>query len=234
MRQELLDNLRHGADVLTSDGELVGFLHAIVLNPGDNDVTHIVVNTGPLPPAPGFGSPKLVEVPIDQMDAAGEEVVRLRVDKPAFRRLPQYAERAYTPAGLSESTPPETKPAPAAEGGLHPLRTLWNVGAALAAALGSVGGIAVPRETFHKAQFERHILNDAPVWRQEPHQQIGEVERVLINDATDEIEALVIRRGHLFPHEMVLPMGYVAEILDGDVRVQISDEELKQLEPYRA
>ena len=65
----------------------------------------------------------------------------------------------------------------------------------VAALTPSVWKIAVPFETFRKAKFERHILNDAPVWRQEPHEKIGEVERVLVDEVDDEIEALVIRSG---------------------------------------
>jgi len=220
----LIDNLRHGAPVFTSDGNQVGDLHAIVVDPRDNEVTHIVVNSGPHFPEPGFGAPDLVEVPIDDMQGAEERGVFLKLDRDAFRRLPEYIDRDYLP------TPAEGEAA--AEGG--PARTLWNVGLAVARSLASIGGIAVPRETFRKARFERHILNDAPVWRVQPHTHIGDVERVLVDEDSDEIRAIVVRRGVLFPHEVILPIQYVTEITDGVIHADISDAQLERLQPFSA
>ena len=69
-----------------------------------------------------------------------------------------------------------------------------------------------------------------------PHEKIGEVQRVPFNEETLRIQALVIRRGHIFDHELlVLPSRYiveVVEILQGVVRVEMSDDELRALAPY--
>lgn len=220
----LIDNLRHGAAVFTSDGRQVGDLHAIVVDPRDNEVTHIVVNTGPHFPEPGFGAPDLVEVPIEQMEGAEESGVHLRIDRGGFRGLPEYAEIDHLPS-------PEAGGEPDAGG---PARTLWNVGLAVARSLASIGGIAVPQETFRKARFERHILNDTPVWRAQPHEHIGDIERVLVDEESDEVRALVIKRGVLFSYEVVLPITYVTEIQDGVIHAEITDVELKELKEFTA
>jgi len=222
-----LDNLRPGADVMSADNEEVGKLHAVIMDPRDNRVTHIVVNTGPHFPEPGFGAPDLITVPVDEMADAQEEKVLLKCTKRRFSKMPLYAERRYAPPPPSGSERPPREP----EGPAH---VLWDVGASLVAALGASGGFGVPAETFRKAKFERQILNDAPVWRLEPFSHIGDVERVLIDEETDEIVALVIRRGVLFHHEVVLPIDHVTEVLDGFINVRISDEELTQLDAYHA
>jgi sporulation protein YlmC with PRC-barrel domain len=217
----LLDNLRHGAEARTADGVKVGELHAVVVDPQDNQVTHIVVNAGPFFPEPGFGAPELIEVPIDEVEGAEEEQVLLKLGADRFYGLPEYVERAYTPAPLTD------------EGDrAQPGNLIWSVGMAIARALASIGGVAVPRETFRKAQFERHILNDAPVWRRNPHTHIGDVERVLMDEDTDEIRALVIKRGGLFPDERILAVEYVTEIQDGVVHAEISDEDLRRLQRF--
>jgi len=221
----LLDNLRPGADVTSADNEKVGELHAVIMDPRDNRVTHIVVNTGPHFPEPGFGAPNLITVPVHQMADAQEDKVILKCTKRRFSQMPPYVERRYT------SPPPSGPERPPRE---RPAHLMWDVGAALAAALAASGGIGVPAETFRKAKFERQILHDAPVWRLEPFSHIGDVERVLVNEETDEIVALVIRRGVLFQHDVVLPIDYVTEVLDGFINVRISDEELTQLDPYHA
>jgi sporulation protein YlmC with PRC-barrel domain len=218
-----LENLRHGAHVESADGKDLGRLHSVVVDPRDNEVTHIIVNAGPHFPEPGFGAPELINVPIEQMEDAGEDKVVLRSSRDEFRKLPQWVERDFTPAVPTE---PEGKRPNYAH-------QLWDTGAALAASFASLlTGIAVPAETVKKASFEREILNDAPVWRLEPHTHVGDVERVLVDEETDEIKELVIRRGAFFGEDVVLPMDYVTEIQDGVVHVQLTDEELHGLQTY--
>jgi sporulation protein YlmC with PRC-barrel domain len=218
-----LDNLHHGAHVESKEGKDLGRLHSVVVDPRDNEVTHIVVNAGPHFPEPGFGAPELINVPIDQMKDAGEDKVVLRTTRDEFRKFPQYVERDFTPARRPAGPEEHTDPA----------HFLWNTGVALAASLARIAtGIAIPAETVRKASFEREILNDAPVWRLDPHTHIGDVERVLVDEETDEIRELVIRRGVLFHEDVVLPIGYVTEILDGVVHVQISDAQLRALQAY--
>jgi len=218
-----LENLRHGVHVESAEGKDVGRLHSVVVDPRDNEVTHIVVNAGPHFPEPGFGAPELINVPVEQMQDAGEEKVVLRCSRDEFRKLPRWVERDFTPA--APQRPEAERP--------DYVHRLWNTGVALAASFASLlTGIAVPAETVRKASFEREILNDAPVWRLEPHTHIGDVERVLVDEDTDEIKDLVIRRGVLFHEDVVLPIDYVTEIQDGVVHVQLTDEEVRGLQGY--
>ena len=219
----LLDNVRHGAAVITTDRKKVGEVYAIVLDPRDNEVTAIAVNAGPHFPAPGFGAPDLICVPIEQMADAQEKRVVLTCTKNEFEQFPSYVERSFI------SPPPAFRPA-----SLEPGDDLaWDAGVAMAAALTPrAWRFPAPFETFRKAKFERHILNDAPVWRQEPHEKIGEVERVLVSEVEDEIEALVLRRGFFFEEDVVLSIDFVTELWDGVVRVQLTDEEIAGLEKF--
>ena len=60
---------------------------------------------------------------------------------------------------------------------------------------------------------------------------------VLFNEETLRVQALVIRRGHFFSHEVVLPARYIVEVVEvlwGIVRVEISDDELRALLPYES
>jgi sporulation protein YlmC with PRC-barrel domain len=218
----LVDNLRPGADVVSFDGELVGKLHAVVIDPRDDQATQVIINAGPHFPAPGFGAPDLIRVPIEELEGASESEVVLKLTQHRFKEMPSYVERRFIP---------DPRRQPASEEGDRNI--LLDVTTAIGNSIGALTGIPIPAELFRKAEFERHILNDAPVWRLEPLQQIGEVERVLIADGTDEIEALVVRRGHLFSEEVVLPMDYVTDVLDGVVNVQLSDAQIEELRPFR-
>lgn len=217
-----IEDLRNGSDVYSADGQKVGTLRAVVLDPRDNRVTHIAVDAGPHFPEPGFGSPKVISVDIEQLRKADGESVDLAITEADFRKLPLYEHEHFFAIPAAEQPGEESGP-----------RRLWDVGLTVAAALAGLGtGLAVPAEHFAKAPFERHILDDAPVWRDEPNRHIGDVERVLIDDATNVIVGIVIRRGALFHEEVVLPMQYVTEVRDGAIIAHIPDEALENLTPY--
>src|SRR5438128_11718100 len=86
----ILDNLRPGAAVSSTDGRKVGKLYAVVVDARDDEVTHIVVNTGPFFPAPGFGAPNLVSVPIVEMSNTCEKKVNPQRTKRKLSGVPTY------------------------------------------------------------------------------------------------------------------------------------------------
>jgi uncharacterized protein YrrD len=219
-----LEDLKHGAEVHTSDGENVGKVHSIVLAPGENDVTHIGVNVGPHFPEPGFGDPEVKMVEVDHIKSATEDRVDLDITKDQLKKMTDFDHSHYfqVPREELDDTPTSEK-----TGGW-----LWNTAVAITRSLSTLGGLAVPVEHINSAKFERSILNDAPVWRTEPNTHIGNVESVLVDEATDDLAGLVIHRGVLFPVEVVLPMRYVTEIRDGVIHATISDEDLESLEHY--
>jgi sporulation protein YlmC with PRC-barrel domain len=217
-----LEDLRHDADVHSSDGKRVGNVYAIVLAPGSNEVTHVAVDTGPHFPEPGFGDPKVLVIEIDHVQSATGKGVELDLTRDEFAKQPVY-EHTHFFRVLDEEQPPEES-----LGG-----RVWNAGIAIAKSLVTLGsGIAVPAEHLSSAVYERSILNDAPVWRQEPNVHIGDVERVLVDSETDEVSALVIKGGVFFQHEVVLPIRFVTQVHDGIVDVNLSDAEADSLEKF--
>jgi hypothetical protein len=79
---------------------------------------------------------------------------------------------------------------------------------------------------------EAEIGKDSPVWRMNPHEKIGEVERAIYDEASGNVQALVIRRGFVFTKDVVLPMSYVVEVVGEIVRVEIDDAALKGLDEF--
>ncbi len=208
----IVDDLRLGAKVTSTDGKGLGNLYAVVVDARDDHLARIVVNTGPFFPAPGFGAPTLVSVPIEEIADAREKQVILKCTKRKFSRMPTYADWSFT------------KP---------PTPGVWRMEAALRMSMGT-WALPMPTEIIHKARFDHEITQDTHVWRTEPHTHIGDVDRVLADELTREIEALVIRRGVFFGHDVILPIHYVSEVLDDLVHVAISDDELMQLQEFKA
>ncbi len=220
----ILDNLRQGATVVTTDGKHVGTLHAVVIDARDDDITHLAVNAGPHFPAPGFGAPRIVSVPIVEMADARDAKVILKCTKQKFTDFPDYADWNFgRPTDAWD--PPEGLQRDAAVATAESIRE----GAGLWA-------MPVPAEVRHRRPFEREIPHGAFVWRVEGEQEeeIGAVDRVLSDEVTEHVRALVIRQGHFFGHDVILPIEYVTDINDTVVHVQMTDEELAALDDFHA
>ena len=94
-------------------------------------------------------------------------------------------------------------------------------------------GPVMLHEVMAHAPDEVDIKRDSPVWRLQPHEKIGEVDRVLFDPDTGKVSALVIRRGIFFHHEVVLAIASVVEVVADIVRVEMDDATLKSLAEYK-
>ena len=206
-----LEDLRAGAPVLSRDGDKLGKLSRVVVEKDTLRVTHLVVDTG--------RSDERV-VPLGVLRDATEAAVRLSMDTAEFRDMSvKYDVQVYQPIGDAQ------------RGRLD----LSDVSRFVASLPGELGP-GVMMDVLAKTPDEVDIAKDSPVWRLDPHQKIGEVEHVIFDDRTRKISALVIRRGIVFTHDVVLPARYIIEVVEalgGIVRVEIGDADLKQLQEYR-
>jgi uncharacterized protein YrrD len=66
-----------------------------------------------------------------------------------------------------------------------------------------------------------------------PHEKIGEVDRVLFDEDSRRMQALVVRRGHFFSKDVLLPADRIAEVIGGVVRVELDDGQLRELVEYK-
>jgi sporulation protein YlmC with PRC-barrel domain len=210
-----LEDAREGADVISDDGHKLGKLSRVVVKEATLEITHLVVDPGLLHRgeslwAGGWGNPSERVIPVGVLQDEISDPIHVTMTAAEFRDLSLKYDSVYT------------KPNPSV----------------IAAIINSVPGGLGPNVSYDvmaKEPDEVDIKEGSPVWRLKPHQKIGEVERVLFNEETLRIQALVIRRGYIFGHEVVLPARYiveVVEILQGVVRVAITDDELGALKPY--
>lgn len=206
-----LEDLRAGAPVLSRDGDKLGKLSRVVVEKDTLRLTHLVVDIG-------RGDERVV--PLGVLHDAAEDAVRLSMDKDEFGEMSlKYDTQVYQPIGDAQR-------------GRLDLSDVSRFVASLPGALGP----GVMTEALAKSPDEVDIVKDSPVWRLNPHQKIGEVEHVIFDDRSRKITALVVRRGIIFTHDVLLPARYIAEVVEalgGIVRVEMSDADLKQLQEYR-
>jgi uncharacterized protein YrrD len=218
-----LEDLRIGADVVSGDGHKLGTLSKFVVREKGLALTHVVVDTGILRSGKplwegGWGLSHDRIVPLAAVSSARSDRVQLSMTAEDFKEHSvDYADEYFVPM-------PDIEPGALDVGDL----------ARFATSIPGEPGPWILLEQREIAPGEVEIPKDAPVWRLNPHKKAGEIERVLFDEATGEIKDLVIRRGHLFSKDVVLPVRFIVEIVAGIVRVDIDDEALAGLPEFRA
>lgn len=220
MEQEL----KFGLSVVTTDERDVGTLHRVVVDEETRQVTGIVVQrrlleSGNLLKPGGWEKPRDQLVTIAAVLGADESEVRISPTEEEFLALPPYVVGSVAePDG--DWTPP---PGFAAE----------DVAMRTGALLG--GGLYEPPrdEIENRTPSERHLSHGAAVWQREPHTHLGDIDRVLMDDVSNQATALVVRHGVIFTRDVVLPMRYVVDVLDDLIHVDIPEATWDALPEYK-
>jgi len=218
-----LEDLRLDASVVSADGHKLGKLSRFVFDTRSLKLTHVVVDTGILRSGEalwkgGWGLSHDRLIPIAAVKTATSDEIRITMSGDEFREFSiDFSEEYFTPITDGESGRPD-------------LSDL----ARFATSIPGEPGPYLMRETHAVPAGEVDIRADSPVWRLNPHEKIGEVERVLLDDDSGKINALVIKRGRVFTKDVVLPAEYLVEVVAEIVRVQIDDDALKQLREFHA
>lgn len=215
--------LKVGADVFSADGHKLGTLHRFVLRRSDLVLTHVVVEIGFLRSgrpiwAGGFGLDYDRIVGIEHVASASEDRVELTLTAEAFKDAPEYTSESF-------EEPHDITP------GEFDIPDVVNQAERLASALGSTPTTWV-YEKLNRPLDSVDIAEGTDVWRREPHDKVGEVKRVLLDESSSRVSGFVIRRGFLLTRDVVLPVRYVVELEDGIIRVDISDSAIAQLREY--
>lgn len=220
-----LTNLEAGIDVYSSDGHKLGSLHRMVLKRSDLSLTHVVVDIGFLRSGHhlwegGFGLDYDRVVPVEAVADVSGERLTLGLTADEFKDMPEYTEEHFEePRDL---TPHD-----------YDLTDVVSQAQQLAGFLGNTSNAWLVQK-LNRPLNSVDIVEGTDVWRQEPHEKLGDVKRLLFDPADGHLQALVIQRGFIFHKDVVLPARYISELFDDLVRVDISDAELAQLSEYEA
>jgi len=197
---------KEDATVLTADGEKVGRLDRIVVDPESRNVSHLVVSKGMLLPRDGL-------VPIEDVhDTPDEESVVLKQGARP-ERFDEYVADRYTttdPSGAVGSQP---------LGGpgfvLYPMPGLppGYPGAAAAPSGANPPPAARPMHVETIEEGTKVLSVDG--------QKVGKVEEVITLD-DGSLDAIVVKSGILwFTRRRVIPAGWIREVRGGEVRLTV-------------
>lgn len=229
----MIEDLRIGTAVHASAGKQIGQLSRIVVDGASDRVVSLVVDpglveSGNLLAPGGWERPRERVVPVAQVASTAPDSIALTLSEDDFEQLPLFEQEHFISVSAAAA---EQGEAPGTAGAAR-----FEAGQLLsyAASEFGLGGAPYlpPAEITHaEPPTAGAIAAGTQVWRLEPHERIGEVERVLVDSTTQRVSGLVLRRG-LLRHHVVLPVAAITGVEDGVVHVRISDEDLKALAPF--
>lgn len=216
---------KEGTHIYTKDGEDVGEIDRVVLDPRTNEVTHVVVRQGFL-----FTEDKVV--PIEWIDAAEEEVVTLREDIEDLDALPVFEQERYVVANsevediwpATGATPPVySHPAPG---------TAWWQYPGYPGFVGPYIGDPAVRRTVRAVPADEVALKEGADVITRDGEHAGTIDEVLLDDETERATHFVIEQGLVSKERKLIPTAWVDKMHEGKVRLLVGSELLEDLKAF--
>lgn len=210
-----------GAGVYTSEGEKIGEVERVVLDPRSNEVTHVVVEKGFL-----LTTDKVV--PVSLIGPIVDDEVTLREDAGDLEQLPDFVEeeyvlladeRARVAAEGSEARPMYWYP---------PLAASWW-------STGWFQGYALP---VYVVRTDKHIPEGAVAIKEGTDvvtvdgEHVGDVEAVLTDAQTDRATHFVISQGLLLKERKLVPTPWISRVGPDAVHLAVDSDLVDGLPEY--
>lgn len=200
-----------GAKTITSDGEEVGRVKHLVLDPITTELRTAVVEHGHL-------NRESRMVPIASISSATEEQIQLGITREEFERLPEFVQADYT-----APPPGYTIPVSYPGGGL-----LWPLGypAPAVPERGPMENEAYERiEELRQQNLENAVIDTDSDVISRDGEKIGEVEQLEFDSTTGKPSRLIVRKGFLLTKAVEVPLSSIASVDDGTVVLNLSKDE---------
>ena len=226
------------ANVYAANGDKAGVLDRVVIDPRTREVTHLVVQKGTL-----FRSDKVV--PVTMVAEAVKDHITLTADAGQPDNLPDFTEEHYVQVGEEWTAPPATggSVSPMIPGAAPAPVLLWyptvagsTMGTHVAneLAAGPAAVVAASRQV----ELERNIPEDTVPLKEGAKvvaadgQHVGHVERVFTAADTNQVSHLLISQGLFLKSRKVIPMAWVLDVAENDVRLAVGSDLLQGLRAY--
>jgi uncharacterized protein YrrD len=220
----MLEVLRIGASVHGAEDQRLGSLTRVIVEGASERVLGIVVDPGLLASgnalAPGgWERPRERVVSLATVASVRDDEIQLTCDAAAFAQLPLFENVHAVPVDATTADGRRFQPGEL----VNYLSSEFGLGGA---------PYLAPEEITHAEPPTAGAIGEGTaIWRLEPHERIGSVDRVLMDDATRAVSGVVFTHGLLRRH-ILLPVSTIASLEDGVIHVNLTDQELEDLPLY--
>jgi sporulation protein YlmC with PRC-barrel domain len=213
---------RRGADVFTQDEQKVGKLTRVVINPANYQITHIILDKGPL-----FAADKMV--PIGLVGPVAEHIIFLRLHADEVERLNDFPETHFHPVEIIDwGKRPDEGEYPQALFWYPPHGTMWWVRGTypnfVIPPFVTTTGTILPHKTILLEQGWRVISIDGIY--------LGNIDELLTDLRESRATHLVISAGVFLKIPKMIPTLWIETVKADEVRLSITSDFLIEVPAY--
>ena len=206
------------ADVYSAQGDRLGTLSRVIIDPNNRKVTHIVVENGLM-----FPTNKII--PIDQMNPQIEEKIILTSSEEDLKNFPDFEESHYVDLDTNETPgsdvttsywyPPVDYawwrtgiPSLAAPMPVYTIRTTQNI----------------PEGTVALEEGAKVISAD--------DKNVGSIEQLVVDPQDNRVSHFVVGEGLLFKERKLIPVTWISTIGEKEVYLSVKSGTLERVPAY--
>lgn len=210
-----------GADIYSSRGEKLGTLDRVIIDPNTREVTHIVVEKGFL-----FTTNKVVSM--DNVDPGAEGNITLRTSEQDLNKFQDFEESEYVsldatdyPEGEGNVTPSYWYP---------PVNVAWwRTGMHMPYPAMPVYTLStrqnIPEGTVAMQEGAKVVSRD--------DKHVGNIEQLIVDSEDNRVTHFVISEGLLFKERKLIPVLWISNIEENEVRLSVSSGTLERLPAHQ-
>lgn len=214
--------LTKGADIYSAQGEKLGTLDRVVLDPETKEVTHLVISKGGL-----FKTSKVVA--LDMLNQEVEDRITLLNPKHDWDEFEDFEETHYV--NLDETDAPVTD-VPGAY--WYPPLNLawWRAGGTDNPVMYPAKPVYVPRTTQAIPEGTVALEEGARVVSRDG-KHVGNVEQVIVDPQDNRVTHFVVSEGVLFKERKLIPVTWISNIDEDEVHLSSNANVLDRLPGYQ-
>jgi uncharacterized protein YrrD len=219
---------KDGTSVYSFDGQDVGRVDRVVLNPKTKEVTHLVVRKGFL-----FREDKII--PLHLIATATEDRVSLREGAGELDDLPPFEETHYIPLDEAEARTASYPVGMAAPFYWYPLMGgMYSSGMG-----GGARGLGYGYPPPYRTETEQNIPEGTVALKEgarvfsNNNQHVGNVARVFTESPGDRVTSFLMSEGLFFKEKKLIPVSWIHEIQEGAIHLSVGTSVLDKLHEYQ-
>jgi uncharacterized protein YrrD len=212
---------KENAEVITSDGQKVGQIDRMVIDPGSKELTHLVVKKGFL-----FTKDKVV--PLDLVETASEDRIVLKEGPQDPDDFPDFEKTHFIP--VEEARTPEKR----GSKGLSLLAWYYPLpgGAWWHTRMGAYPGYPKPpyvRRTELNIPDGTVPLEERAKVVSRDGEHVGDIERVYADEEQQRVTHLLVSRGLVSKSRKLIPSMWVENVSEDKVRLSVGERFIEKL-----
>jgi uncharacterized protein YrrD len=223
--------LTKGADIYSSEGERIGTLDRVVIDPESHEVTHLVISKGLL-----FKTNKVVAM--DMVNQEVEDRITLLNPKHDLEEFQDFEETHYVDVDDPDypgNAPEASAMEPVGGAYWYPPTSLawWRLTPDTHMAYPATPALPpyVPKTTQNIPEGTVALEEGAKVMTKDD-KYIGNIEQVIVDEQDNRVTHFVINQGTFFTERKLIPVLWISSIDEDEVHLAPSSKVLERLPAY--